>query len=58
VLSYSIEAADIKKKPHPIIMTPIAILNNDDDSLFLFFHQTQKLPTMVANIKMKIALTD
>ena len=56
--SYCIEAADIKKKPQPIIITPIAILNKEEDSLFLFFHHTQKLPTIVANIKIKIALTD
>ena len=56
--SYCIEAADIKKNPHPIIITPIAILNNEEDSRFLFFHHTQKLPTRVAKIKIKIALTD
>ena len=57
-LSYWTDAADIKKKPQPIIITPMPILNKEEDSRPLFFHQTHTLPTIVANIKMKIAFTD
>jgi hypothetical protein len=31
-VSYSIEAADIKRKPDPIIITPIPIFKIEEDS--------------------------
>ena len=43
----------MKKKPNPIIITPIAILNKEECSYPDFFHQIQKEPIAVAKIKIK-----
>src|SRR5690606_18934538 len=56
--SNSIAAKTMKTKPSPIMITPVAILNMDEASLFLSFLLAQKLATSTQNKMINIALRE